>query len=94
MNSTFEGIPMTILEAISLGLPVITTDVGGIKEVLTYGRDAEVTDGTVEKIHTAMDRILMDYEAYAEAAYRKSLQFDYRKVNRKVFDVINGKLNW
>nr|WP_308624365.1 glycosyltransferase family 4 protein [uncultured Eisenbergiella sp.] len=94
MNSTFEGIPMTILEAISLGLPVITTDVGGIKEVLTYGRDAEVTDGTVEKIHTAMDKILLDYEAYAEAAYRKSLQFDYRKVNRKVFDVINGKLNW
>ena len=35
MNSTFEGIPMTILEAISQGLPVITTDVGGIKEVLT-----------------------------------------------------------
>lgn len=29
MNSTFEGIPMTILEAISQGLPVITTDVGG-----------------------------------------------------------------
>lgn len=39
MNSTFEGIPMIILEAISRGLPVITTDVGGIKEVLTYGKD-------------------------------------------------------
>ena len=89
MNSTFEGIPMTILEAISQGLPVITTDVGGIKEVLTYGKDSEVTDGSVERIHTAMDKILLDYEAYAKAAYDKSLQFDYRKVNRKVFDAVS-----
>ena len=94
MNSTFEGIPMTILEAISQGLPVITTDVGGIKEVLTYGKDSEVTDGSVERIHTAMDKILLDYEAYAKAAYDKSLQFDYRKVNRKVFDVLNESLHW
>ena len=48
MNSTFEGIPMIILEAISTGLPVVTTDVGGIKEVLTYGLDSEVTDGSVQ----------------------------------------------
>ena len=89
MNSTFEGIPMIILEAISRGLPVITTDVGGIKEVLTYGKD-----GSVESIHSAMDKIVADYERYAKAAYEKSLQFDYRKVNRKVFDVINESLQW
>lgn len=94
MNSTFEGIPMIILEAISRGLPVITTDVGGIKEVLTYGKDSEVTDGSVESIHSAMDKIVADYERYAKAAYEKSLQFDYRKVNRKVFDVINESLQW
>ena len=71
MNSTFEGIPMIILEAISRGLPVITTDVGGIKEVLTYGKDSEVTDGSVESIHSAMDKIVADYERYAKAAYEK-----------------------
>ena len=89
-----ELFPMTILEAISQGLPVITTDVGGIKEVLTYGKYSEVTDCSVERIHTAMDKILLDYEAYAKAAYDKSLQFDYRKVNRKVFDVLNESLHW
>ena len=41
-----------------------------------------------------MDKILLDYEAYAKAAYDKSLQFDYRKVNRKVFDVLNESLHW
>lgn len=94
MNSTFEGIPMIILEAISCGLPVITTDVGGIKEVLTYGQDSEVTDGSIGRIWRAMDLICANYDEYAKNAYEKSLQFDYRKVNGKIFDILNESLNW
>ena len=94
MNSTFEGIPMTILEALGCGLPVITTDVGGIREVLTYGQDSEVTDGRAEQIHAAMDRICADYERYCREAYQKSLQFDYKAVNQKVFQTLNDSLHW
>ena len=94
MNSTFEGIPMIILEAISLGVPVITTDVGGIKEVLTYGQDSEMTDGTVKQIQEAMEKICADYDRYSRNAYEKSLQFDYRKVNRTIFNVLNESLKW
>ena len=94
MNSTFEGIPMIILEAISFGVPVITTDVGGIKEVLTYGQDSEMTDGTVKQIQKAMEKICADYDRYSRNAYEKSLQFDYRKVNRTIFSVLNENLKW
>lgn len=94
MNSVFEGIPMTILEAISNGMPVITTNVGGIKEVLRYGEDSIVTDGSVASIHVAMDGIIEDYEKYSKEAYETSLSFDYRKVNKKVFDVLNVTLQW
>lgn len=94
MNSTFEGIPMIILEAVSTGLPVVTTDVGGIKEVLTYGLDSEVTDGSVLGIRDAMERVLSDYARHSRAAWEKSLQFDYGKVNRKVFEVLNESLRW
>ena len=94
INSTFEGIPMIILEAVSTGLPVVTTDVGGIKEVLTYGLDSEVTDGSVQGIRDAMERVLSDYARHSRAAWEKSLQFDYGKVNRKVFEVLNESLRW
>lgn len=94
MNSTFEGIPMIILEAISRGLPVITTDVGGIKEVLSYGHDSEMTDGSIDQIWKAMDLICENYDEYAKNAYEKSLQFDYRKVNGNIFKVLNASLNW
>ncbi len=94
MNSVFEGIPMTILESISYGLPVITTDVGGIGEALTYGLDSEVTDGSVERIQEAMDRIGKEYGRYVRNAHEKSSQFDYSRVNRTVFSVLNETLCW
>ncbi len=34
LTSRLEGLPMTILEAFSLGIPVISTSAGGIKEIV------------------------------------------------------------
>lgn len=40
LSSKHEGMPLVILEAMSVGLPVLTTDVGGIAEVVTNGVSA------------------------------------------------------
>jgi glycosyltransferase involved in cell wall biosynthesis len=34
MSSTSEGVPMSLLQSMSIGLPTVTTDVGGMAEVL------------------------------------------------------------
>lgn len=94
MNSLHEGIPMTILEAMSMSLPIITTDVGGIGEVVQYGIDAEKTDGTPENIIKAIKKIMENYNEYSMNAYNHSTQFDYRKVNKKIFDQLNRYLEW
>ena len=94
MNSLHEGIPMTILEAMSMSLPVVTTDVGGIGEVVQYGIDTEKTDGTPESIITAIEKIMSNYNAYSKNAYDRSKKFDYRKVNRKIFEQLNLYLKW
>lgn len=90
MNSSFEGVPMTILEAISYGLPVVSTNVGGIGEALHFGQDSEETDGTAEGIQAAIGRIEAHYDVYSRNAYENSKAYDYRILNRKVYDLLCG----
>ncbi|MGN1024175.1 MAG: glycosyltransferase family 4 protein [Lachnospiraceae bacterium] len=86
MNSAFEGVPMTILEALSHGLPIISTDVGGIGATVSFGQDAEKTDGTPVSIAAAVRKIRADYGAYASKAHAHAKDYDYRAANVPVWE--------
>lgn len=44
LTSQFEGLPMTIIEAMFAGLPIIATDVGGVNELVEEGRNGLLTE--------------------------------------------------
>jgi len=46
MSSTSEGLPMSLLQAFSLGLPAIVTDVGGMAEVVQLARGGLIVSVT------------------------------------------------
>ena len=43
-SSSYEASPLVILEALSCGLPVISTNVGGVNEILTDGYSGIIVD--------------------------------------------------
>jgi N-acetyl-alpha-D-glucosaminyl L-malate synthase BshA len=45
LNSTVEGMPLVLLEAMSCSLPVVTTPAGGIPELVRPNKDGVVTEG-------------------------------------------------
>lgn len=69
-----EGLPMAILEAMSWGLAIITTPVGGIPEVIENDKTGLlVTPGSILELTTAMQSLIEN------PAFRLSLGFAARK---------------
>ncbi len=54
-----EGLPMALLEAMSWGLPVITTPVGGIPELVTHSENGLlVNPGDIQQLSSAMQSLI------------------------------------
>lgn len=85
MNSTAEGKPMTILEAMGYGLPLVSTPVGGIPEMVVPGKSAEFTDGTAEDILRKVEQVAENYAAYRREARENVKKYDYRTVNAAIW---------
>ena len=61
MPSFHEGIPYTALEAMDLGIPLIASDVGGLREILTHEVDALlVPPGDEGALASAIERMADD----------------------------------
>jgi glycosyltransferase involved in cell wall biosynthesis len=60
LTSLYEGIPVSLMEAMSYGVPAISTNVGGTKELLGDGAGILVEVGNCDEIATAMERVMTD----------------------------------
>ncbi|MDA0283416.1 MAG: glycosyltransferase [Planctomycetota bacterium] len=87
-SSLSEGISLTLLEAMSVGLPVVTTRVGGNPEIVVEGKTGRlVSPNSPEQLALAMRDLLRDQEGwpvYGELARQRVEQhFDVRNMVRQ-----------
>lgn len=56
-----EGLPISILEAMSSGLPVITTNIAGIPEVIIDGKNGKlINPGDISGLYTKMEFFILN----------------------------------
>ena len=82
LNSTYEGLPHVVLEAMAAGTPVIATDAGGTGEVV--GHDATgllIPVGDAAALQAAVERLwrepALGRQLTAEASRRANAHFDF-----------------
>lgn len=88
LPSYTEGLPISILEAMSYKLPVISTPVGGIPEVIEDGKNGILfTPGDKEALYQAIEKL------HTDKIQRKSMgELSYSKVQSYFPDNVSEKL--
>ena len=91
LASHHEGLPVALMEATSVGLPIVASRVGGIPQALEDGVDALlVPPGEPHLLAQAMERVASDPELSERLGRRAKLRssmFDIAEANRAVGDI-------
>lgn len=65
--SLYEGLPVALMEAAGLGLPCVSTDVGGCPEILDQGRAGLLVEPrSAVQLHHAIAKLIGSYELRVE----------------------------
>lgn len=58
LSTNYEGLPISIIEAMSYGMPIIATNVGGNSELVENGKNGFLVDGSVESLRSALMKLM------------------------------------
>jgi glycosyltransferase involved in cell wall biosynthesis len=78
LMSEQEGLPMAIIEALSIGLPVIATPVGGVPEAVVHEQNGLLVERTVESLASALRRLAGDHQFHATLSLQARRDFESR----------------
>jgi glycosyltransferase involved in cell wall biosynthesis len=86
-----EGTPRTVLEAMSMGRPIITTDVPGCRETVVDGENGYLVSAkSVDELITAMVRFIENPELIQRMGNQSRIiietKYDVRKVNNVMLE--------
>lgn len=87
--SRYENSPCVIGEALCCGLPVISSDVGGVKEIVNSDNGILVSSENEEELMLAMDKLITNYKNYnrVKIAEMAKARFSYEVIGKQLHDL-------
>ena len=91
LSSNYENMPVVILEALASGLPVVSTNVGGIKEMVDETKGILVEPKNKEALAEALIKMIETYKNYDANYLRNSVieKYGYESVGRFLSKLYN-----
>ena len=86
--SNFENLPCVIVEAFASGVPVLSTSVGGIAEILSPERGILIPQGDEEALLLSMNQMLDHCHEYDRKAIREYAikTFSAQNIGKQIFE--------
>ena len=89
LSSSYEGLPLVILEAMAAGLPIVSTDVGGVRDIVT-NNGILVPNGERSALIAAILKLIDSSElrqAYGERSLENVKQYDSTQIAQQYVEL-------
>ena len=93
LPSIYEGMPMTLLEAMASALPIVSTNVGGIPTVLRDGENALLSEPKTSQIVENIVKMIKSEEKrkeYGENAYKDSTKYSVINMTEQYLEIYHS----
>ncbi|MEN8225739.1 MAG: glycosyltransferase [Bacteroidota bacterium] len=92
MFSRYENLPVVILESYACGVPVLSTDVGGIREHMNDDLGILIDSEDEETLYKTLDQLLDNYKNYDAAKIRDYAvaHFSNEVIGKQLFEVYSS----
>ena len=90
LPSLFEGMPMTLIEAMGTGMPILASNVGGIPDMIENEKSGLLCEPTVDGIVAGLERLISseeDRQTYGHNAIISSEKFSADKMAKDYYKI-------
>lgn len=94
LTSRFENLPCVLIESISAGVPIVSTDVGGINEIVQSAHGQLVPSENQEALVAAIKEQLVRLDKYdSNVMHQKATeQFSYQAIGKRFSEIYESIL--
>ena len=95
MFSRYENLPCVIIEALCCGLPVISTNVGGIPEMINNYNGVLINNEDENALYNAMEQVYKNYSLFDKVsiAGNAANNYSYKVIGKKISDIYEQTIN-
>lgn len=94
LPSDYEGMPVTLIEAMGTALPIVATRVGGVPDMITHEKSGLLTSCNAAEVASALVRLLTDEnlrQTLGTSAQKDGARFSKEQMAQDYLEIYYGK---